>query len=151
MTVATANQNGRVQLGSTDANIPLLAIQAANELDELVQGRKTEFQAVKRLAEVMKQSFPIESPSGGTAFVDSGTVAVLSQAMDELPDGPRASTMSELVDYALRVVKDLETFESASPTENLKAMRDFCIALASAASAYQQSIFEMAPTDPLRS
>ena len=151
MTIATANQNGRVQLSSSDANIPLLAIQAANELDELVEGRKTEFQAVQRLTEVLKQSFPIQSPVGTAGFVDSGTVAVFSQAMDELPGGPRASTMKDVVDYALGLVRNLETFGSGSPAGDLKAMRNFCIALASAASAYQQSIFEMAPADPLRS
>ena len=147
----TETQNGRVQLSSTDANVPLLAIEAANEIDELIEGRQTTLDSVVRLAEVLKQSFRLDQPGVRQSFVDSGSVAVLSQAIDELSAGHRVSTVKELVEHATEIVKTLETSKTSSPTESLEKMRDFCIALASAATAYQQSIFEMRPSNPLRS
>lgn len=154
MTVPTATQNGLVKLNSTDANVPLLAIEAANEIDELIEGRPAELQSVARLAEVLKQSFPLGGAGGGTKgggtdFVDSGTVTVFSQALDEYCHGRTISTMKELVEHAIEIVKTLETAKKDSPTAGLEKLRDFCIALSSAASAFQESVFEIAPDNPL--
>jgi len=146
----TTAQNGRVQLGSTDANVPLLSIEAANELDELIEGRATTLESVARLAEVLKQSFQLDPSEARRSFVDSGTVAVFSQAIDESSSGNSVSTMQELVQQATEIVKTLET-ATGGPTQELEKLRDFCIALANASTAYQQSIFEMRPSDPLRS
>lgn len=151
MTATTASQNGRVQLSSTNANIPLLAIEAANELDELIEGRTTELESVNRLAEVLRQSFRPDPSGERQSFVDSGTIAVFSQAIDELSAGKGVSTVNELVQQAMEIVKTLETSATGGPAQELEKIRDFCIALASAATAYQQSIFEMRPSNPLRS
>jgi hypothetical protein len=143
----TAKQNGRVQLSSTDVNIPLLAVEAANELDELIEGRTTTLESVSRLADVVKQSFRLgQSFEPRQNFVDSGTVAVFSQAIDESARR-KVTTMQELVKQAMEIVR---TLESSAPGMNLEGTRDFCIALSSAAAAYQQSIFEMRPLNPLR-
>jgi len=147
----TTMQNGHVQLSSTDANVPLLAIEAANEIDELIEGRETTLDSVDRLAEVLKQSFRLNQPNERHSFIDSGSVAVFSQAMDELPARQEVSTVKELVQRALKIVNTLETYKTGSPDKSLREMRDFCIALASAATTYQQSIFEMRPSNPLRS
>jgi hypothetical protein len=147
----TATQNGRVQLSSTDANVPLLAIEAANELDELIEGRTTTLESVARLVEVLKQSFRLDASEARRSFVDSGTVAVFSQAIDESSVGHGVSTVPELVQQATEIVKTLETSAKDKRAKGLETMRDFCIALANASTAYQQSIFEMRPSNPLRS
>jgi hypothetical protein len=144
-------QNEPVQLSSTGANVPLLAIEAASEIDELIEGRKTRLDSVTRLAEVLKLSFRLDEPGERQNFIDSGSVAVFSKAIDELSVGQGVSTVKELAQQAMKVVNDLETSQKGSPTATLEQMRDFCIALASAATAYQQSIFEMKPANPLRS
>lgn len=151
MIATTTLQNGHVQLGSTDANVPLLAIEAANEIDELLEGRKTTLVSIARLAEVLKQSFQLDQPDARHGFVDSASVAVFSQAMDELPEGRGVSTVKELVQHAMTIVKTLEGSKTDSSAASLEKMRNFCIALASAATAYQQSIFETTPPNPLRS
>jgi hypothetical protein len=151
VTATTAESNGRVQLSSTDANVPLLAIEAANELDELIEGRAATLSSVVRLVEVLRKSFRLDPSGGRQTFVDSGTVAVFSQAIDEFACGSGVSTVGELVQQAMEIVKTLETSAAGSQTAGLERMRDFCIALASAATAYQQSIFEMRPSNPLRS
>jgi len=144
---STISQNGRVQLSSTDANIPLLAIEAANELDEIIEGRPSTLESVARLADVLKQSFQLDQAfEPRQNFVDSGTVAVFSQAIDESA-GRRVTTMEELVKQAMEIVK---TLEASASGKQLEKIRDFCIALSSAAEAYQQSIFEMRPLNPLR-
>ena len=147
MAASTISQNGRVQLSSTDANIPLLAIEAANELDEIIEGRPSTLESVARLADVLKQSFQLDQAfEPRQNFVDSGTVAVFSQAIDESA-GRRVTTMEELVKQAMEIVK---TLEASASGKQLEKIRDFCIALSSAAEAYQQSIFEMRPLNPLR-
>jgi hypothetical protein len=152
MIATDASQNDRIELGSQEANIPRLAIEAANELDELVEGRPTGLDAVKRLAVVLKRSFQIDqSGEKREAFVDSGTVAVFSQAVDEVAAGAHITTISELVARAVEIVKGLEDSISNSENQGLKKMRDFCIALSNAAAAYQQSIDEMQPSHPFRS
>jgi hypothetical protein len=151
MISATATQRGHVQLSSMDANVPLLSIEAANEIDELIAGRQTTLVSVVRLAEVLKQSFRLDQFDARHSFVDSGSVAVFSQAMDELSAGHGVSTVKELVQHAVEIVKTLEASKTDSPAASLEKMRDFCIALSSAATAYQQSIFEMTPSNPLRS
>lgn len=151
VSAATSNQNGQVRLNSVEAKVPLLAIEAANELDELIEGRQAKLESVTRLADVLKQSFPFEVCGTSPAFIDSGTVAVFSQAMDESSCGRSASTVAELVENAMEIVKSLETSKTSSAGKSLERLRDFCIALSSAASAYQESVFEMVPENPLRS
>jgi hypothetical protein len=144
-------QNDQIELTSADANIPLLAIEAANDLDELIEGRQASPNAVRRLAQILRQSFRLDVP-GGTrqCFVESGAVAVFSHAVDEVASGPAVSNLQELAVRATEVVIGLEASASGAGVEGLEKMRAFCIALSRAASAYQHSIFEMGPSNPLR-
>jgi hypothetical protein len=151
MTEANSIASGRIDLSSTEANIPLLAIEAANELDEFTEGRATSFDYVKRLAEILKKSFRLDQKSEHRqSFVDSGTVAVFSQAIDYLAPGEQISTLEELAQRAMEIVSGLEQSASSQEKFDLKKMRDFCIALSNAAAAYQQSIYEMRPSHPFR-
>ncbi len=151
MKIFTEIQNMPVQLTGENANLPLLAIEAANELDELIEGRKTSLDSVEQLAGTLKTSFRLDSNGPGRSFVDSGAVAVFAQAIDEICADKTVSTVEQLVRRAQEIVQGLESSAKGSPNQGLAEMRDFCIALANAATAYQQSIFEMRPLNPLRS
>ncbi len=151
MNTSGAIQNGMAELSSTDANIPLLAIEAANELDELVEGRHSSLESVARLAEILKRSFRLDQAGGRhQSFVDSGTVAVFSQAIDGSAAGERISSIDDLVARAVEIVDALEKSAAGNEGQSLKKMRDFCIALSKAAAAYQQSVYEMRPSHPFR-
>jgi hypothetical protein len=145
-------ESDQLELSSTDANIPLLAIEAANELDEIIEGRSTTTESVHRLADLLKKSFRLQSASGAVdSFVDSGTVAVFSHAIDESAPGSNVATLDGLIKRATEIVGTLEKSSSGSVKSGLVTLRDFCIALSSAAAAYQQSVFELRPTHPFQS
>jgi hypothetical protein len=142
-------ENDQIELSSTDANIPLLAIQAANELDEIIEGRATPLDSVRRLADVLKKSFRLPPTTGAVnCFVDSGTVAVFSHAIDESGPGGDVATLEDLIKRATEIVSTLETSTNGGDHSGLGSLRDFCIALSGAAAAYQQSIFELRPAHP---
>jgi hypothetical protein len=139
----TAKLNKHVSASSADANMPLLAIRAAREIDELIEGRETTLDSVALLAEVLKRSFRLDQPDAMQNLIDSGRAAVFLQAMDELSAGHGALTVKELDRQATEIVNALETCKWGSPVKILEKMRGFCTALASGATAYQQSVFEM--------
>lgn len=90
-------ENEQFELGSTDPNIPRLAIQAANKLDELIQRRKTASDSARRLADVLKKSFRLQPVSAAVdGAVNPGTAAVFSPAMDQSAPGGKVSTVAHL-------------------------------------------------------
>jgi hypothetical protein len=151
MNAINLSVNENVELSSTEANVPLLAIEAANELDELIEGRITDLNSVKGLAEILRRSFKLGQPIGQKqGFVDSGTVAVFSQAIDESVTGHQIVTLDDLVARALEIVNNLENTAAGKDDIGINKMRDFCIALSNSAAAYQQSVYELRPSHPFR-
>lgn len=144
-------QEQEIELSSTAANIPLVAAQAANELDELIEGRASSFNAVKGLADILKKSFRLDAAfERQSSFIDSGSVAVFAQAFDEVSAGHEISSVDDLIKRAVEIVKSLEKSSSDGEHGGVKALRDFCIALSNAAAAYQQSVYDMRPSHPFQ-
>src|SRR5947207_11033819 len=142
----------QLELSNPTAEIPLLAIQAADELDELVHGRVASLEAVKALSEILKNSFRLNADSDSRkSFIDSGNVAVFSRAIEDWEPENRIATVSELVNRAMEIVQNLERSESAHDNTFLEKMRDFCVALSTAAASYRQSIYDLRPSHPFRS
>jgi len=129
-------------LTSTTANIPRLAIDAANELDEMQHGRLAESTSAKRLAEILTHSFSNGSNGKKTTdvTVKSGTIAVFCNALENLGAQPACTNnFQDLTAEALKYAKNL----SVNPSQDKKAFEDakqFCIALAKAAAGYRQSV-----------
>ena len=135
------------ELGSVDLNIPLLALEAANELDDLIYKRETPLQAVERLTEILRHSFSIGA-TGPETFVDSGTVAVFSEALSEAQPGAKLTTMDELKERAGEIVGDFDITGTGSDPARLETLRDFCIALSASAASFRNSVYEAQPPHP---
>jgi hypothetical protein len=129
-------------LTSTTANIPRLAIDAANELDEVLHGRLTESTSAKRLAEILTHSFSNGNNGKKTTdvTVKSGTIAVFCNALESLGSQPACTNFQDVTAEALKYAKNLSV---GNPSEDRKAFenaKQFCIALAKAAAGYRQSV-----------
>jgi hypothetical protein len=127
-------------LTSTTVNIPLLAIDAANELDEMQHGRLKESASAKKLAAILTHSFTNrEAPSELT--VKSGTVAVFCNALESLDaGGVQTNNFGDVIAAALKYAKELSPKNRSKDNDALEDAKHFCIALAKAAAGYRESV-----------
>ena len=123
-------------LTSSTENIPTLAIQAASELDDVIQGRAKNSPASKKLGELLLATIPKKNGKSSVSLT-SGAVAVFCQALEEMPSQQPINTMSDLVSLATQISRDLSTSKNES---ELVALKQFCIGLARAASTYRPAI-----------
>jgi len=138
-----------LELSSSGDDIPFLAIQAADELDELSRKKKSALVAVKKLGDVLKNSFPMTTAGQSKRrFVDSSNVAVFSRAIDKWDPQNQISSTQDLVTHATRIVKRLEGSAKGAKGKRTEyeEMRDFCLALATAAASYRESLEEFKPS-----
>lgn len=141
----------QADLASFDSNVPLLAIEAANEIDELVVGRNVPLNAVRQLTEVLQHSFPSDSGNGQNYFVDSGSVAVFSEAFNGVSGTGAISSLEQLRERVRAFKAALHVAKPASnegEIEQLKNLRALCLALASSAASFRNSIYEAHPPHP---
>jgi hypothetical protein len=113
-----------------DLRLSRTALEAANQIDELISNRKFDPRPVNELAKMISESFSLEEGGiGSNSFIDSGTVAVFLTASE----GETVTSMSDLVTKATEIVRKLQ--KPAEDKDGLKGLREFCLALASAAAA----------------
>src|SRR5262245_9220978 len=94
-------------LTSTTANIPRLAADAANELDEMQHGRLKESTAAKKLADFLTHSFT-NGKDTTELTIKSGTVAVFCNALESLgAGGVQTNNFRDVIDAALKYAKNL--------------------------------------------
>ena len=145
------------QLGNTlevlDPDLPLLASQAAIELDNLIRNNDIGTSAVKRLSELMINTLAQEDDKEKPNLqIDSGTVAVVGRAFDlylsRTSGAPK--TLEELMVEALKIAQGLEQTQPSSNMTQLETMRAFCASLSQCAGSYIQSIYELSPPHPYR-
>src|SRR5437667_6878702 len=98
-------------LTSTTVNIPRLALDAANELDEIVHGRLDHSESAKKLANLLKHSFS-NGKTSKALTVKSGTVAVFCNALENLQLGSNVKDFNEVISAALGYAKKLNATKS---------------------------------------
>lgn len=135
------------EIGTLQINIPLLAIEAADQLDDLALGQGTSSDAIESLADNLRRSF-LFGEEGQAGFVDSGTVAVLCDAFNGFQPERQITTMEELIKRALEIVGELDAASAKPNITQLEKMRDFCIALSAAAASFRNSVYEQQPSHP---
>ena len=130
-------------LNALDPGLPFLAAQAAIELDNLLLGRSSPLEAVKLLAERMRNaSENTEAPEGSKTLMDLSTVEVFSSAL-HASQGQRVQTLIELTREAWTIAGALDASKVSQPKEVLQSLRAFCVALSRCASSYRQSILDI--------
>lgn len=133
--------------GSFDINLPLLAILAASELDEISKGRAPETDHLKELSDFLRNSFQPVAPSR-ELLVNSSSVAVFSEALSELPSQSKPVTIDDLVARALELAYQLNPSELSANRQSLAGLKRFCIALSTSAAAFRSTILEDPESNP---
>jgi hypothetical protein len=131
-------------LTSRTVNIPRLAIEAANELDEVENGRLQESISAKKLADLLRHSFSNgndKAKGQGQVTVKSGTVAVFCDAIESMRLDSRTDDFNEVIKTALRYAKQLNA-KKPHNKDKLEETKTFCIALAKAAAGYRESVLD---------
>lgn len=151
MSHATSHEPRGMPLRVLGPDLPLLACQAAIELDNYILGKSSELNAVNRLGRVLRDS--IGTAEGATleeTFLDPSTVAVMTRALDASRWSKDLRTIKELIQEAAHIANNLESPSTDSAKHVLEKMREFCATLSICASSYLQSIQETRAPHPYR-
>jgi hypothetical protein len=169
MSLATSGKPEEGTLKVLSPDLPMLASQAAIELDNLILKKGSGLKAVKQLARLLTNSFgtseepvsqrAVPEPSTGAheepvvrrAVPDPSTVAVMSRAFDTPGWGRPVKTVSDLVEEAWGVASGLENAGSQINNKGeIARFRAFCAQLALSSARYLQSVAESRPAHPFR-
>jgi hypothetical protein len=135
--MSTATKDEVSILSNPTVNIPALAIQAASELDDILASRAEASPASKKLGEVLLLAIQGRKNGTSPASIRSGTVAVFSHALEQLPLQHPISSMADLVSVATEISQELSV---SKPPSEVMRLKQFCIALARASSRYRPAI-----------
>ncbi len=134
-----------------DPKLPSLASNAAVELDLLINDAPTSLDAVRQLAERLRETLDNAGLDqlGRRLQVDTETETILGQAFTHAGDDP-STILGDLFRRTEVIAQQLSTAEPHSEREALEWQRAFCLALSQSAAAYRQSIFDVRPPHPYR-
>lgn len=137
MSIDTGIEPGRRTLSTFDFDLPVLACEAATELDNLLLGREARLDVVNDLVRWLMEEFP-DVATEPTGF-DPTSVILMNRAFgvaSEIVGIP--DTVGEVAKAAQRIRRVLEDVVSGGSVEQaqLIQLRTLCVALSKAASAY---------------
>jgi len=141
---------GQPRLRPLDPDLPLLAAQAAIELDALRLSKYTEMTAFKELRSMLKNSF-FENAGADRrkSLIDPGAESLLSYSLTA-SEWSGSVTQQELVEEAWKLVGKMETAEQVDDKKVIEKIRDFCVALSGCAASYRETIQGTTPVPPYR-
>lgn len=129
-------------LSPSDTELPLLAIDAAAELDAWLRGRKPGFDSCRCLEKVILEE--IQSPEGSRAAPSLSGLVMVGQALAASTGDKRR--VSELVQQAVALLEDLPDDAAPSPLPDspvakaVEKLRDFFVALSDTAADAWDSV-----------
>ena len=135
----TRNKTVKDTILALDPNLPLLASQAAIELDNLIRGQNTDFPATKRLASVLNES--IDGAQEGTErkFFVPSTATLIIGAFRQSAWAVPVHTVTDLVVETAKVTATLKNLSPHADRKSLEQVRAFCAALAESVASYQHA------------
>ena len=134
-----------------DQELPVLAADAAVELDLLINGVPVDPESVRLLAKKLASVLP-ESSAGSTSQslqTDTALQNVLGFAFAKTGDDPR-TILGNLLNRTSETVQKLSTASSQAGQSLLEWQRAFCLALSQSAASHQQMLFDLQPVHPDR-
>lgn len=138
-------------LSPLDPDLPLLASQAAIEVDRVIRQQPIGFTAVKKLASLLSNSVEVGPDPGSTfALIDPTTAALVTRAFRVSKVGADVRTVDELAHKAWDIAQSLNKSDESSDAESLLTIRAFCVALSECAASYVQSVYAERPSHPHR-
>jgi hypothetical protein len=124
------------------SDLPLLACDAAFELDNLILGRPTGLESVKRLRETLAELLTDYSgPSCPSSLFNPTMALALNNAISDARQQEPVRRLAELMDHAKQYAGQLErlvaSHHSKFEEKELKELRTFCLALSKRAFAFR--------------
>ncbi len=134
-----------------DPDLPLLASEAAVDIDNIISDRGVELAAIHSLAEMLSNSIEFKPPNGFTrSLMDPATETMLGTAMAKVLGKSSPSELKHLLREASSIASELLSDEPTKDYEKLAKARDFCMTLSKTAVAYNKSIRDLRPSHPYR-
>ncbi len=131
----------------------MLATRAAVELDAQRRGKNSNMDAVRELSELLKNSFDQEPDNAGGcksgSLLDPSTIVLVGHALEAIPE-KKVTKVAELEQILREVADWLAQSANNSNSSHAAALRDFCLALASGASAHNHDFRDEKPPHPYR-
>jgi hypothetical protein len=143
----------RPWLRAREPSLPMLATRAAVELDAQRRGNAASMDAVRKLSELLKNSFDQETGGGAsrqsTSLLDPNTMVLVGRALESIPDR-RVTKVAELRQMMCEIAEWLDQSAANSNASRAEVLRDFCLALAKGASAHHRDIRDEKPANRYR-
>jgi len=140
---------GSPRLRALDPDLPMLAAQAAMELESFNSTGEVSFDAVRQLSLRLKNSFSLPS-NAPRALLDSSTVSLIGRALNSYLPTEKVSTLDQLSSELWDVAERLDKVVVDPTHQPIEDIRDFCVALSECAASYRQAFYELRPTHPFR-
>lgn len=135
-------------------DLTVVSCYAAGEVDDLILGRPSEFDAVKHLSKTLKDSI-VSVPEGTSpeAMIDPTTAVAMNRALEysDSTSSKPLRTVAELVIESERITNLLDQLIDNSEEvrrnnfSDLEKLRSLCLALSSSALAFEEPIEEKEP------
>ena len=138
---------GNKALRVLDPDLPLLAAEAAIDIDNLLSNRSKDMTAISKLAELLKNSIKVNSIGFPHSLMDPATLTILSEALSHAAGNNK---VEGLLSEAVKISTSLSSEDPMKNTEELEKAREFCIALSTAVATYRKSIRDLRPMHPFR-
>jgi hypothetical protein len=143
----------RPWLRAIEPTLPMLATRAAVELDAQRRGKNSDMDAVRELGGLLKNSLDQKSEAGPsqqpTSLLDPGTMVLVGRALERVLD-KHVTKIVELQQKLREISEWFEQSASNADASRAEALRDFCLALASGASAHHREFRDEKPTNRYR-
>lgn len=133
-----------------DPDLPLLAAQAAIELDAARRGKFIGFTTAKEIAHRLRSSLGRSEENGTKAVLDSNAFAIMARAVDSTEWAGRVKTDDQLIDETTEIADALDKLTEKANAELIEKIRNFCVELSKSAAAYRQSLHDLEPSHPFR-
>ncbi len=131
----------------------MLATRAAVELEAQRRGRANGMEAVRELGDLLKNSFQQEVQPGSyqqaTSLLDPSTMVLVGRAVQKI-SAAHVRKVSELQQKLREISEWFDLSASNADTSRAEVLRDFCLALASGASAQNREFRDEEPTSRYR-
>jgi hypothetical protein len=139
------------RLRPLDPSLPLLAAEAALELDEVRLGKLDVSQAAAQLAEMLQNSFRRSSGQPEERYlIDPGALTVLTDAVTRCRAGQEEKDLPALVEEAWYISRGLTNAAGGNQRDQIEELRDFCVALSRCAGAYVETVRGSSPRPAYR-
>ncbi len=143
----------RPWLRAVEPSLPLLATRAAVELDAQRQGSAAAMGAVRKLSDLLRNSFDQEIEGGPqmhqTWLLDPNTEVLVARALASIPE-KRVTKVAELREMMRQIADWLDQSADQIDASRAEVLRDFCLALARGASAHHREFRDERPTSQYR-